>query len=73
MSAGITPVKGDIMTGRISDTEYSDAEADRRATDALRRALTTPHKSQQDLKVGRKAKRAPRKKSPKSPKSRGAV
>jgi len=35
--------------------EYSDRETERRATDALRRALTTPYKPQRDMvgKVGR--------------------
>ena len=39
---------------------YSDKEAKRRATEALRRALTTPYKPQGDMvgKVGRKAKKA---------------
>jgi hypothetical protein len=37
--------------------QYSDKEAKRRATDALRRALTTPYKPQGDMvgKVGRNA------------------
>jgi hypothetical protein len=36
---------------------YSDKETKQRATDALRRALTTPYKPQSDMvgKVGRKA------------------
>jgi len=51
------------------DEHYSDKEADRRATDALRRALTTPYKPQKEMvgKVSRpsvaksKKKRAPAK------------
>lgn len=35
----------------------SDKEAEQRATDALRRALTTAYKPQSDLKVGRKPKK----------------
>jgi hypothetical protein len=31
------------------DGEYSDEEAERRTTDALRHALTTPHKPQREL------------------------
>lgn len=56
------------MAARDSET-YSDREVERRATDALRRALTTPYKPQSDLvgKVGRKAKKKKvRKASPKS-------
>jgi hypothetical protein len=33
--------------------QYSDEEAERRATDALRRAMTTPYKPQSEL-VGKK-------------------
>ena len=42
------------------DDQLSDKEAEQRATDALRRALTTPYKPQSDLKIGTK-KRAQRK------------
>jgi hypothetical protein len=38
-----------------SDAMYSDEEAERRATDALRRALTTPYKPQREL-VGKKGR-----------------
>ncbi len=31
------------------DNEYSDEEAERRATDALRQALVTPYKPQRDM------------------------
>jgi hypothetical protein len=43
----------------VPDEEFSDEEAERRATEALRRALTTPYKPQRDL-VGKK-KRVPSK------------
>jgi hypothetical protein len=43
---------------------YSDKEAERRATDALRRALTTPYKPQSDM-VGKVGRNAPKKKKPK--------
>jgi hypothetical protein len=38
------------------DEQYSDEEAERRATDALRRTLATPYKPHKELvgKVGRK-------------------
>jgi hypothetical protein len=45
------------------DEQYSDEEAERRATEALRRSLTTPHKPQKEMvgKVGRaQSKRGPR-------------
>lgn len=47
------------------DKSYSDKEAEQRATDALRRALTTPYKPQSDMvgKVGRKAAKKKRAKS----------
>jgi hypothetical protein len=54
------------------DDQYSDEEAERRATEALRRSLTTPHKPQKEL-VGKteRAKRAKRKRPLKSsPKAR---
>lgn len=43
------------MTGTARDlgNEYSDAEAERRTAEALRRALTTPYKPQREL-VGKK-------------------
>lgn len=38
------------MTAKAKrDEEYSDAEAERRATEALRKALTTPYKPQQEM------------------------
>lgn len=50
---------------------YSDQEAERRATDALRRALTTPYKPQRDMvgkartpakpkPMGKRAKKLPK-------------
>jgi hypothetical protein len=45
---------------RRDDDQYTDEETERRATEALRRALTTPPKLQKEMvgKVGRpKAKR----------------
>ena len=56
---------------RPSDNSYTDAEAERRATDALRRALSTPYKPQREMvgKVGRPPKPQPKAKQPrKSPK-----
>jgi len=53
------------------DDAYSDEETERRATEALRRALTTPPKPQKEMvgKVGRE--RAKRKRPVKSaPKAR---
>jgi len=41
------------MAKKPDDDQLSDKEAEQRATDALRRALTTPYKSQKDSKVGR--------------------
>lgn len=41
---------------------YSEKEAERRATDALRRALTTPYKPQSDM-VGKVGRNAPKPKS----------
>jgi hypothetical protein len=56
------------MTGRKPDEQVSDSQAERRATAALRRALTTPYKPQAAMKIG-KAKAKPRRarKSPRSP------
>jgi hypothetical protein len=58
------------MSKNPLDESFSDEEADRRATQALRRALTTPYKPQREMvgKVGRpstrkrKAKKIPAKK-----------
>ena len=47
--------------------EYSDEETQRRATEALRRALTTPYQPQRD--VAEKAKKARKRKAKGSPKS----
>jgi hypothetical protein len=57
------------MSKKPTEELYSDKEAERRATDALRRALTTPYKPQQSMigKVGRKAKKAVKKTRPVSP------
>jgi hypothetical protein len=43
------------MTKTKGDEQYSDEETERRATEALRRALTTPPKPQKEMvgKVGR--------------------
>jgi hypothetical protein len=41
------------MKAKTDDTPYSDGDAERRATEALRRALTTPYKPQSEL-VGKK-------------------
>jgi hypothetical protein len=48
------------MNDKLSGDQYSDEETERRATEALRRSLTTPPKPQREMvgKVGRpKAKR----------------
>jgi hypothetical protein len=57
----------DAMTENSRDDTYSDEEADRRATEALRRSLTTPHKPQKEM-VG-KAGRAQSKRGTKSARS----
>jgi hypothetical protein len=52
------------MSDQGNDDQYSDEETERRATEALRRALTTPPKPQKEMvgKVGRaKQKRSARK------------
>jgi hypothetical protein len=46
----------DLMAGKKNDEPLSDSEAERRATDALRRALTTPYTPQKEMKRPRKAK-----------------
>jgi hypothetical protein len=38
--------------------EFSDKEAERRATDALRRALTTPYKPQREM-IGKSRRPSP--------------
>ena len=42
------------MSNQKDDDQYSDEEAARRATEALRRSLTMPHKPQKEMvgKVG---------------------
>jgi hypothetical protein len=47
--------------------EFTDEEIERRATDALRRALTTPYEPQKI--VAKKAKQARKRKAKGSPKS----
>jgi hypothetical protein len=58
------------MSDQGSDDQYSDEETERRATEALRRSLTSPPKPQKEMvgKVGRaKAKRKrPLKSAPKA-------
>lgn len=53
---------------RAANDQLSDAEAERRATDALRRALTTPYKPQSEMKIGKK-RRPPKGRKPKKPNS----
>ena len=43
--------------------ELTDAEAEARATEGLRRALTTPYKPQSDMKIGRAVKKKKRRKA----------
>jgi hypothetical protein len=43
-----------------SEDKYSDKETKRRATEALRRALTTPYKPQKEM-VGKTGKSKPKK------------
>jgi hypothetical protein len=60
------------MSRSKDDDSYSDEESERRATEALRRALTTPPKPQKEM-VGKtaRARKAKRKRSVKSvPKAR---
>ena len=54
------------------DEQYSDEEADRRATEALRRSLTTPHKPQKEMvgRVGRAQAKRGTKRSNSAPKAR---
>jgi hypothetical protein len=46
------------VTAKRKSDELSDEEAERRATEALRRTLTTPYKPQKDMvgKLGRACK-----------------
>jgi hypothetical protein len=60
--------KGLRMAKRDPDS-YSDKETERRATDALRRALTTPYKPQADM-VGKVGRNAPKPKSKRQVKKR---
>lgn len=48
------------MGAKRTTDELSDMEAEQRATDALRRALTTPYKPQREL-VGKTGRSSPRK------------
>jgi hypothetical protein len=48
------------------NNEFSDEEAERRATEALRRALTTPYKPQRELVGKKKRVLSERKERPKS-------
>jgi hypothetical protein len=38
-----------MMNSDRKDDQYSDEQAERRATEALRRALTTPYKPQREM------------------------
>lgn len=49
------------MVRRPTNDEYSAKETKRRATDALRRALTTPYKPQKEM-IGKTGRSSPRKK-----------
>jgi hypothetical protein len=40
--------------GKKPKDEVSDEEAERRATEALRRALSTPPRPQSDMKLGKR-------------------
>lgn len=53
------------------DDQYSDAEAERRAREAIQRSFRMPYKPQKDL-VGKteRAKRMAARKKPKGPKTR---
>jgi hypothetical protein len=50
------------MSEKRPSDQYTEKEAERRATDALRRALSTPYKPQRKMigKVGRNAKAKPK-------------
>jgi hypothetical protein len=45
------------MNAKRPNNSLSDKEAELRATDALRRALTTPYKPQSAMKLGTKPKK----------------
>ena len=49
--------------------QFSDKETEKRATDALRHALTTPYKPQSDM-VGKVGRNAPKPKSKRTLKKR---
>jgi hypothetical protein len=53
------------MTDQIDDDQYSDEEAARRATEALRRSLTLPHRTQKEIvgKVGAPNRGRPKRQS----------
>jgi hypothetical protein len=55
------------MIRQMKVSEYTDEETERRATEALRRALTTPYQPQKI--VAKKAKQARKRKAKGSPKS----
>ena len=54
-----------VSDQRRGDDQYSDEETERRATDALRRSLTTPHTPQKAMvgKVGAPYRSGPRRRS----------
>jgi hypothetical protein len=56
------------MSKKDADDQYSDEETERRATEALRRAITTPPKPQKEMvgKVGRPKRKRPVKSAPKA-------
>jgi hypothetical protein len=58
------------MNPKTPTDQYDDDETERRATQALRRALTTPYKPQKEM-VGKTAQPSPKKQGPakKTPKS----
>lgn len=47
------------------NAEYPDEVADKRAAEALLRALTTPYKPQSEMRLGKKKKKKAAKKRPK--------
>jgi len=49
------------MAKKSKDEELSEQEAEARATDALRRALTTPYKPQSEMKINKNKKKTKRK------------
>jgi hypothetical protein len=57
------------MARREVESLMSDDEVEKRATDALRRALVTPYKPQSALKLGKKTQAGAGRAKRKSPKS----